>query len=196
MGCVTMFLMKERHGHRPSSGASPTYTCWKNLRARCLYPNNPRFKRYGGRGIKFCDRWRSFKAFLEDMGERPSVEHSIERKNNDGHYEPGNCIWATDAEQQRNRSNNRLLTFNGRTQCVTDWAIELGVEPRRLFNRLARGQPIDQVLNASLGSRWPKQTRAQHESERALVERHGITKAAKMLGVNRSTIRRRQMGAQ
>lgn len=89
-------------GHRLSD--TPTYAAWKGIKQRCLNPNSNVWKYYGGRGITVCARWRdSFEAFLADMGERPSPELSIDRIDNDGNYEPGNCRWATRAQQNNNK---------------------------------------------------------------------------------------------
>ena len=88
------------------------YKSWDGMKSRCLNPNNDKYERYGGRGIKVCDRWaNSFKDFLTDMGKRPSKKYSIDRIDNDGNYEPSNCRWATKAEQECNkgvRKDNKI----------------------------------------------------------------------------------------
>lgn len=79
------------------------YRIWAGMQQRCSNPNRPEYPNYGGRGIRVCERWGDFELFLGDMGPRPGLEYSIDRINNDGNYEPGNCRWATKSEQQSNR---------------------------------------------------------------------------------------------
>jgi hypothetical protein len=115
---------------------------------RCHSPNCRGFKHYGGRGITVCERWRkSLKAFLADMGPRPSTKHSLDRINNDGNYEPGNCRWATQREQMANTRVTRLLNHNGETLCVKEWARRIGLTHSAVQFRLARGLSVAEALS-------------------------------------------------
>ena len=126
---------------------SPENMAWREMRKRCYSVQHARYADYGGRGISVCERWKaSFEAFYEDMGPRPSSSHSLERINNDGNYEPGNCRWATPQEQARNRRNNRLLTFQGKTLCAAEWSAITGIHYNTLYGRIAKGWSDERVL--------------------------------------------------
>lgn len=109
-------LYKDRpivHGHSRKLKRSPEYKAWCGMRQRCFNSADPGWKNYGGRGITVCDKWlKNFSAFLEDVGRRPSENHSLDRINNDGNYEPENCRWATSAEQNHNTRVKRLESFS------------------------------------------------------------------------------------
>lgn len=110
---------------RPSTaihGAVDTveYEAYSHAKRRCNIPKDPGYKNYGGRGIEF--RFESFPQFLAEIGPRPTPKHSLDRKDNDGHYEIGNVRWATKKEQERNRTTNRFLTINGIRLCIAEWA--------------------------------------------------------------------------
>ena len=118
------------HGNTRGRRFSPTYVVWTAIKMRCLRASSPTYKDYGARGITVCDRWRdSFEAFLADMGERPSRKHSIDRINNSKGYEPGNCRWATQAEQVRN-SRSCKLTVD---------------QVREVLGRIEHGEPVKSV---------------------------------------------------
>lgn len=92
-----------RHGESTRTYRSPEHTAWQAMRGRCNNPKHPRYADWGGRGITICARWDVYENFLADMGRRPSARHSLDRVDNDGNYEPGNCRWALPAEQVANR---------------------------------------------------------------------------------------------
>jgi hypothetical protein len=119
----------------------PDFHIYSNMKNRCENPNNNGYRRYGGRGITVCDRWREggFWVFNADMGDRPSARHSIDRIDNNKGYGPDNCRWATAKQQGRNRSTNRLVTHDGVTLPVSEWAERLGINYRTLLGRLRQG---------------------------------------------------------
>jgi hypothetical protein len=133
---------------------------------RCRRASCAAYQNYGGRGITVCDRWRSFENFLDDMKEKPSLRHSIERIDNDKSYEPDNCRWATRVEQDLNKRTNRLLTWQGKTQPACAWELELGISKTVLRNRLSKGWTVEMALSTPVLS--PKEA-----SRRANFARFG-----------------------
>lgn len=104
-----MGTYRRKTGKQHNRCRTPEWRAWRDMLARCRNPNDKHFKDYGGRGIKVCERWEnSFSNFLDDLGLRPSLLHSLDRENNDGHYEPSNCRWATKKQQIRNTRSSKL----------------------------------------------------------------------------------------
>lgn len=113
---------------------------------RCGNPKNDQFKLYGARGISVCDRWRNFENFFSDMGYRPtSAAHSIDRIDNDGNYEPGNCRWATRVEQANNRKTTVRVAVDGGTKTLRTWACELGIKQAELWRYIYRGWSLQKI---------------------------------------------------
>lgn len=127
------------------------YKIWNGVIQRCTNTRNNAFGRYGGRGILVCPRWRKFENFLADMGDPPTPQHSIDRIDNDGNYEPGNCRWATEFEQKRNTRRNRFFTYKGETLCLKDWSRRIGIDDMSLLWRIEHW-PLERALGT------PKQT--------------------------------------
>lgn len=119
------------------------------MRSRCTNPNVESYPRYGGRGIKVCERWESFENFLADMGQRPDGNYSIERINGDGHYEPDNCRWATNKEQQNNIVTNHWIEHKGERRTITDWASIVGISPEGLYGRILAGYEGEELFRPS-----------------------------------------------
>ncbi len=138
-----------KHGMARTKNLHPLYKLWVGMKQRCTNPKATAYKDYGGRGIAVCERWRnSFENFLADMEERPEGT-SLNRIDNDGGYSPDNCKWATKVEQGKNQRNNRMLTFEGRTMCLSEWARELDIDRKTIRDRLNRGWSMRKVLKVS-----------------------------------------------
>lgn len=185
-----------QHGHTSRSGCSAEYNAWKAMRARCTRPSHVHYPLYGARGIAVCSVWMaSFAAFLRDMGTRPSPQHTLEREDNDGDYEPGNCRWATRLEQAQNTRRNVLVTWRGRTECVTEWARIIGIPRRALVLRL-RTWPLDRAMTYAPSATGPAHPLAKITGEKALeivsAAAAGASqrRVATMFGVSQATVSR------
>lgn len=128
---------------------TPEFSAWASMRGRCYNPASNRYHTHGARGIKVCDRWlESFENFYTDMGNRPSPSHSLERKDNDGSYEPSNCVWATPQEQAENRRTTLQITVDGTTKSLKAWCRDLGLPYVRTWKRLYRlGWPLNKAFS-------------------------------------------------
>lgn len=148
-GCLKLEKIKEAtttHGHSKNGHTSPEYNTWANMFSRTQNPKNTSFMDYGGRGITLCERWLKFENFLADMGEKPGKNYSIDRIENDLGYYKENCRWATPQEQADNKRSNILLTYNGKTQNITQWENELGTNRGTLWMRLKLGWSVEKAL--------------------------------------------------
>lgn len=153
-GCAFREIVT-KHGGAIGYGQTPEYSVWLAMRGRCLVGKSGGFKNYGARGISVCVRWNDFRNFLEDMGKRPSLKHSIERIDNNGNYEPGNCRWATNSEQQWNKRTNRNntsgvmgVTFSASTNL---WTAQIKLRGRMVF--LGRWETKEQATIAAVAAR-------------------------------------------
>lgn len=147
-GCLNAEMSGERwrelfstHG-RSKDGI---YRIWQGMKNRCLNPQNKHYKDYGGRGIRVCKRWLKFENFFQDMGEKPK-RMTLDRRDNDGNYEPENCRWATRKTQQRNTRATRMIRFNGEVLPLPTWAEKYGINGETLRSRLNRGWPIKKAV--------------------------------------------------
>lgn len=158
-GCLRNELSSKRargNSYGVTHGASretvprhPLYSTWNAMKSRCYNPRNPEYHNYGGRGITVYKKWLTdFWMFAADIGPKPTVEHQLDRYPNvNGNYEPGNIWWATRKQQGRNRTNNHLITHNGLTFCLTEWAERSGIPANLIRNRINSHWSIEQALS-------------------------------------------------
>lgn len=142
-------------GHNGTHHKSRTrlFNIWQTMKQRCNYPKNISYKNYGARGIKVCDEWNnSFEIFENWANNNGYMKNlTIDRIDNNGNYEPSNCRWVDIKMQQRNRSNNRLITINGNTKCLAEWCIIYHISPSAVWLRIQKG--IDIVTAITTPSR-------------------------------------------
>lgn len=183
--------MAKTHGMRHA----PEYNSWCGIRRRCQDPDNPKYPSYGGRGIKVCDRWASFDQFFADMGPRPSPHHTIDRIDNNGPYAPDNCRWATKSEQNLNRKNNHQVTIGDKTQPLTVWAWELGIDPKLVFSRVSDGWTYEEALALRPHKRKTRVYTGWSQKNNRFLTHNGktqtLTQWSRETGIAHSTLRRR-----
>lgn len=155
-GCwspVCAVLTHETHGESAAKTRSITYKRWDAMTQRCR-----KNQRYIRKGISVCSEWSSYERFLEDMGPCPSELHTLDRIDNNAGYQKGNCRWATRKEQSRNMSTTRFITAFSKTQCLTDWAIETGININTLRKRL-KSMPPQQALQMPVKTQFRTRTK-------------------------------------
>jgi hypothetical protein len=127
------------------------YNSWKSMKGRCYNQNDPAYGKYGGRGILVCDEWNaSFGAFREYMGPKPGLDYSIDRIDNDGHYEPGNVRWASPKEQARNRRRQLKMVVDGETKMLAELAEKSGVPYQTALWRFKQGWSTERILTPAV----------------------------------------------
>lgn len=151
-GCLktqVLGIRSRTHGQSMGGKVTSVYNAWRGMIHRCYNPNATRFENHGGRGIKVCDRWlQSFENFFEDMGDKPTSLHSLDRHpNNDGDYELSNCRWATQRQQCANRRNSKYCEYDGKNMIISDWARYLNVNDRTLRDYIERNGIVKAVLH-------------------------------------------------
>lgn len=161
-GCLQREVSREKHtvhGATTGRGMTPEYSAWKAIIARCENPKNKRFLDYGGRGIKITAEWRNnFQKFLTDMGPKPGPGYSIDRRDNDADYEPGNCRWATSRQQMVNRRNTRMVNTTRGMRPLADLAKECGVPANTLRARLELGWSLSDAMATPVRAKAPNGT--------------------------------------
>jgi hypothetical protein len=136
--------LQARHGMRNT----PEYSAWISMKMRVYNRKGRAWKDYGGRGIVVCDRWlESFENFFADMGFRPDPSLSLERKDNDGNYEPGNCVWAARTKQQRNQRRSVYLTARNETLHANEWSARTGIPGWKIRRRIGYGWDPERILS-------------------------------------------------
>lgn len=136
-GCLKLKLgvAIKTHGHTSNGATSTEYRIWANMKQRCLNRNTTDYNNYGGRGISICKRWLRFENFYKDMGNRPRGLQ-LERKDNNGNYEPPNCKWATRKEEQNNKRTNRKIVHDGKSAGACEWAEITGIPRSTISARI------------------------------------------------------------
>lgn len=124
----------------------PTYSVWWAMKARCTDPSRDSYCFYGGKGVTVCPRWFTYDNFVEDMGYRPDLEHTLDRIDPTGNYEPGNCRWETWDVQNNNKTTSRFITHDGQRLTHTQWSRKLGGNTELVRARVKRGWSLHEAV--------------------------------------------------
>lgn len=155
-GCIAREIFIRRHQTHGKS-KTPEYLSWCAMRRRCKDTNDDWYPSYGGRGISVCERWDDFVTFLSDMGEKPSKAHSLDRIDVNGNYDPSNCRWATPKVQARNTRACEMLTYNGETKNIADWADQFGINYRTIKSRTYQmGWSAEKAITTPVNHKKPR----------------------------------------
>lgn len=149
-GCLRADTTRKRR-LRHGKSRTAIHRIWTGILYRCLNPSSRQYADYGGRGIQVCQRWQTFELFYADMGDPPYLGATIDRVDVNGHYELYNCVWSTAQQQARNRRNNHLLEFDGRSLPISAWAEILGVSKHLIRDRVMRGWSVEDALTVPRG---------------------------------------------
>jgi hypothetical protein len=145
---------------------SRLYHTWNGIRNRCNNSTACEFEKYGGRGIKICEEWHTFEPFMEwALSHGYQDDLTIDRIDNNGDYSPDNCRWITFKEQQRNKSNNINLTYNGETHILMEWSEKTGIKYPTLQGRYKRGWSTEKILTTPVNERYSHRTKHIKEIE-------------------------------
>jgi hypothetical protein len=153
-GCLSREVagnLKRSHGMY----GTRTYLAWRGMKTRCQNPNAGNYREYGGSGITVAPEWEAFESFFADMGECPEGL-TLDRIDGTKGYEPGNCRWADDFTQSRNRRTNRILTFNGESLCIGEWAERTGIPYETLRARLSGGWSVEKALTTPVMTQFSR----------------------------------------
>ena len=151
-GCAAIAILKARHKREDDARGRPTrrndgrFAIWSKMKDRCTNRNSKDWGNYGGRGISVCERWNSFDLFAQDVGPRPSQKHSIDRIDTNGNYEPTNVRWSTALGQGRNKRTNTVLSFKGKTHCLSAWSDDTGTGVHTLAFRVKSGWTAEETI--------------------------------------------------
>lgn len=191
-GCHNLQRIREQGLSNKTHGLSNSdeYHIWRGIKQRCRNPNNKDYHRYGARGIDILDEWfESFESFYNYLGPRPSEQHSVERIDNHGDYEPGNVKWATQKEQSNNTRSNHLIELNGNIKTITEWEKESPVSRVTINRRLQEGWNVEEAIFLE-----PNTKRKTQQPRRFITyngKTHSIQEWADILGIKYSTMKER-----